>query len=70
MGDQPDNLFLVYLRRLDEKIDALTADMVEVKERLGILGAQYSSLSRRIDRMGGDIERIQRRMDLVDQPSL
>lgn len=65
MSDDPDNLVLVYLRGLDTKIDGLAADMVEVKERLGLLEAQYSSISRRTDRMSGDIEQIRRRLDIV-----
>ncbi len=69
MSDQPDNLVLVYLRRLDEKVDGLRLDMREVKERLGILEVQYASLSRRVDRIGDDVELIKRRLDLVETPS-
>jgi len=53
VSDQPESLALVYLRRIDGRGSALAADMIEVKERLGLLEAQYSSLSRRVDRMGG-----------------
>jgi len=55
-ADAPDNLVLVYLSRLDEKVDRLVEDMREVKERLAVLKhqfasleVQYASLSRRID---------------------
>jgi len=65
MSDQPENIILIYLRRLDTKIDGLMTDMREVKERLGILESQYGSLSRRVDRLGGDAEEIRRRLDLV-----
>ena len=65
MSDDPDNLVVIYLRRLDTKMDGLAADMVEVKERLGLLEAQYSSISRRTDRVSGDIEQIRRRLDIV-----
>ncbi len=65
MSDQPENLMLVYLRRLDVKMDGIAADMREVKERLGILESQYASLSRRVDRMGGEVEEIRRRLDIV-----
>jgi hypothetical protein len=40
--------------------------MVEVKERLGLLEGSVASLSRRVDRIGGDVEQIKRRLDLVD----
>ena len=66
MSDQPENILLVYLRRIDQKVDHLGQDMIEVKERLGFLEQQYSSISRRIDRVGGDVEFIKRRPDLVD----
>jgi hypothetical protein len=64
--DGPENLMLRYLRRLDEHMSALRADMVEVKERLGLLEAGQASLSRRVDRIGGDVEQIKRRLDLVE----
>ncbi|MBV9782428.1 MAG: hypothetical protein JO264_01275 [Acidisphaera sp.] len=62
MSDQPET----YLRRLDTKVDELKADMVEVKERLGLIEAQYSSLSRRVDRMAGDVAQIKVRLDLAE----
>lgn len=66
MSDGPDNPVLVYLRRLDTKVDGLTEDMRDVKERLGLLEAGYASLSRRVDRLGGDVAQIrERRLDLV-----
>ena len=34
MADQPENLMLVYLRRIDQKVDRLVADMHDVKARL------------------------------------
>jgi predicted nuclease with TOPRIM domain len=69
VSEQPDNLILVFLRRIDEKLDATRADMVEVKERLGLLEAGYASLSRRVDRLGGDVTQIKRRLDIVDAPA-
>ena len=69
MSGEPDNLVLVYLRRIDTKVDGLRTDMVEIKERLGFLEAGYASLSRRVDRLGGDVEQIRRRLDIVDAPA-
>jgi predicted nuclease with TOPRIM domain len=46
----------------------LKADMIEVKERLGLIEGQYSSISRRVDRISGDVDQIRRRLDLVDAP--
>ena len=65
MSDQPENLTLVFLGRIDQKVDGLREDMTEVKERLGHLEGQYSNLSRRVDRLSGDVEQIKRRLDFV-----
>jgi hypothetical protein len=42
MADEPENLVLVYLRRLDEKADAVREDLREVKDRLGSLERQVA----------------------------
>jgi predicted nuclease with TOPRIM domain len=54
-------------RLLDGQAE-LKSDVIEVKERLGLIEGQYASLSRRVDRMGGDVDHIKRRLDLVDAP--
>jgi hypothetical protein len=66
MSEGPDNIVLVYLRRIDEKVDRLIDDMREVKTRIGILEQQYASLSNRVDRIEGRLDRIERRLDLQD----
>jgi hypothetical protein len=66
MTETPDSLVLNLLRAIRSDIAVVKADLVEVKERLGILVAQYASLSRRVDRIGGDMERVKRRLDLAD----
>jgi predicted nuclease with TOPRIM domain len=66
MSDTPENLVLTMLRAIRGDLADLKADMVEVKERLGILETQYASLSRRVDRLVGDMERVKRRLDLAD----
>jgi hypothetical protein len=60
-----DNLVLEPLRAIRGDIAEIKADMVEVKERLGLLEGQYASLSRRVDRLGGDVETIKRHLDIV-----
>ena len=66
MSESPPNLVLEMLRAIRGDLSQLKADMVEVKERLGLIESQYASLSRRVDRMSGDIEQIRRRLDLVE----
>jgi len=78
MSDQPENLMLVYLRRLDEKMDRVVEDMREVKLRLtaletavGNLAAtemnHYAIMADRTDRLAARIERIETRLDLREQ---
>ena len=66
MSETPDSLVCNLLRAIRSDIAEAKADLVEVKERLGILGSHYASLSRRVDRIGGDMERVKRRLDLAD----
>ncbi|ALA16431.1 MULTISPECIES: hypothetical protein [unclassified Chelatococcus] len=72
MAEEPDNIILRYLRRIDEKVDALREDNREIKQRLGLLEQrygllkqQYASLSR-IDRIEARLDRIEKRLDLVE----
>jgi len=73
MAEEPDNIVLRYLGRLDEKVDALREDNREIKQRLGfleqrygLLEQQYASLSTRLDRIEVRLDRIEKRLDLVE----
>ena len=66
-----ENLVLEHLRAIRGILDDHTAELKEIKGRLGImesqigtLGAQYASLSNRLDRLDGRVARIERRLDL------
>ena len=71
MSARSDADVLDYLReqfaRVHVKLDQVIGDVVEVKERLGLLEGSYASLSRRVDRMSADVERIKVRFELVDE---
>ena len=69
MAEGPENLILRYLRRIDQGMDDLKADMQEVKERLVTLEANYASMSRRLDRLDERGTRIGRRPDPVETPT-
>ncbi|MEQ7156327.1 hypothetical protein [Brevundimonas aurifodinae] len=83
MADEPENLVLVYLRRIDAKVDALAGEVREVKERLsavevglasvrrdlGFLAEADARLQMSFDRLRDDVTRIERRLDLVDEPA-
>ncbi len=80
MSDQPDNLVLVYLRRIDERLERMEADLQDVKRRLtaleesqarmhqdvaGVRG-DYAGLQLRMDRFDDRLARIERRLDLTE----
>ena len=80
MTDRPEDLVLVYLRRLDEKLDRVIDDVQDLKHRMtamektvaalygeiaGIRG-DYAGLQHRMDRMDARLDRIERRFDLTE----
>ena len=66
MSDNQPNLVLELLRAIRGDLGEVIADLVELKQRVGLLEAQYASLSTRIDRLAGDVSLIKRRLDLVE----
>ena len=73
MADEPDNLIVRYLRRLDEKVDRLLDDMREIKQRLSSvevsvahLHGDFAAQSGRIDKLENRLDRIEHRLDLRD----
>lgn len=82
MADDPENLVLVYLRRMDAKIGAMADDIAELKRRQSETHRAVLALRRdqnadaevgfqmqaQIDRLRERIDRIDRRLDLTDVP--
>ncbi len=66
MSDQRADLMLEHLRAICGDLAEMKTDLVEIKQRLGLIEAQYANVSGRVDRMAGDIARIKRRLDLVE----
>jgi phage shock protein A len=66
MSDDPQNLVLDLLRAMRGDLGEIKTDLVELKQRVGLLEAQYASLSNRIDRIAGDVGLIKLRLDLVE----
>jgi hypothetical protein len=80
MSDQPENLTLVYLRRLDAKMDRLIEDAGDLKRRLTALEIQvgqftggeathYANTMLRLDGLETRLDRIERRLDLTETPA-
>ena len=73
MSDEPEKLVLRYLRRLDERMEAVQGEIRDAKNRLGSLESQVSLLHtdivhvhHRLDRMDDRLTRIEKRIDLID----
>jgi predicted nucleic acid-binding Zn-ribbon protein len=66
MTDETANLILEHLRRMRLSIDRLEENMIEVKQRLGHLEAQYATISNRMDRIDLRLDRIEKRLDLLE----
>ena len=71
MSDQPDNLVLIYLRRIDEKLDRVIGDVQDLKRRVtsleentARLHQDYAGLQLRMDRMESRLDHIERALDL------
>lgn len=79
--DEPDNLVLVYLRRIDQRQQTNEKLLLEVLTRITALelanarGRAFAAsdaeavagLQANVDQLRGDVTRIMRRLDLVDQ---
>ena len=63
---ETDNIVLEHLRAILSVLDGHSADLREIKARLGTLELQYASVSTRLDRMDGRVARIEARLDLVE----
>ena len=70
--DAPDNLILVYLRRMDEKLDRLVDSVADLGRRVtsletkvALLHGDFAAQSERIDRVELRLSRIERRLDIV-----
>jgi hypothetical protein len=79
MADEPDNLELIYLRRIDERLAGLEREfmlpMTGLEVRMGSLEARFSDLEVRFaalevraDTIGHRLDRIEPRLDLVESP--
>ena len=77
MSDEPENFMLVFMRRLDAKMDRMGDDIRELKARTIAVEQQLSGLSAtvanhyvgtsmRLDRLETRVERIETRLELTE----
>lgn len=65
---EPDNVVLVYRRRIDAKVDRVSDDVRDIKFRVTNLEEGQAGIQRRLDRVDVRLERSERRLDLVELP--
>ena len=65
---EPESLVLVYLRRIDEKVDRLIDDVHDLKVRVTNVEEGLAGINRRLDRLETRMDRVERRLDLADHP--
>ena len=73
MSDDPADLTLVFLRRIDAKVDRVLEDLRDLRHRTASLERQVADirtdinhLTHRVDRFDHRLERIERRPDIAD----
>ncbi|MFM8700606.1 MAG: hypothetical protein ACKOC1_04305 [Hyphomicrobiales bacterium] len=65
MADEPENLTLKFLRRIDEKLDRVAENVHMIKVRLTSVGESLVGIIRRVDRIEDRMDRIERPLDLA-----
>jgi tetrahydromethanopterin S-methyltransferase subunit G len=73
MADEPINIVLEHLRRIDRKVDGVLDEMKHMSLRMGsiekVLSGQYVSdvdQNQELDRLKARVDRIERRLELSE----
>lgn len=66
MSDEPDNIVLVMLRRIDAKLDRVGEDVHNLKVRMTSVEEGMAVMNRPVDRIEERLDRIERRLDLTE----
>ncbi|MBX9908616.1 MAG: hypothetical protein K2Z25_07870 [Beijerinckiaceae bacterium] len=66
MADEPDNIVLVMLHRMDGKLDRIIEDVQNLKVRMTSVEEGLVGVNRRVDRIEERLDRIERRLDLTE----
>ncbi|MCZ8194584.1 hypothetical protein [Brevundimonas sp.] len=75
MADEPENLVLQILRRvemrlttMETKLDRVVEDVHGLKVRMTHVEEGLAGVNRRLDRIDERVDRIERRLELADHP--
>ena len=71
--DNIENLTLLFMRRLDQRLDRMESDIGDIKlrvtateEHLASIMMSVAGLNSRMDKVDGRLGRVERRLDLTD----
>jgi archaellum component FlaC len=66
MAEQPDNIMLAILRKIDERTERMAEDLHDLKVRVTSVEEGLAGVNRRLDRLENRVERIEKRLELSD----
>jgi archaellum component FlaC len=66
MADQPDNLVLALLRKIDARTERMADDLQDLKMRVTAVEEGLAGVHRRLDRLENRVERIERRLEITE----
>ena len=66
MTDQPDNLVLALLRKIDARTERMADDLQDLKVRVTSVEEGLAGVNRRLDRLENRVERIERRLEITE----
>ena len=66
MADEPDNIVLVMLRKIDQRTERMADDLQDLKVRVTAVEEGLAGVNRRLDRLEVRVERIEKRLELTD----
>jgi predicted nucleic acid-binding Zn-ribbon protein len=66
MTDQPPNIPLAIMRRVETKLDRVIDDLQDLKIRMTAVEEAVNGVNRRLDRHDIRLDRIERRLDLTE----
>jgi archaellum component FlaC len=66
MADEPDNIVLSLLRKIDQRTERMAEDLQDLKVRVTSVEEGLAGVNRRLDRLENRVERIEKRLELSE----
>ncbi|WP_439409960.1 hypothetical protein ACNJX9_19890 [Bradyrhizobium sp. DASA03076] len=66
MTDEPDNIVLALLRKIDQRTERMADDLQDLKVPVTAMEEGLAGVNRRLDRLEIRVDRIERRLELTD----